>query len=204
MSKPLKVATYSRVSTDDKGQNPEVQAHDLRRYCEARGWTIAHEIVDHGYSGGSDKRPGLKKLMDLAKAREIDVVVTVKLDRIFRSLKNLIVLLDEWQALGVEFVATRDSIDYTTPSGRLFAQILGSLAEFEKSLLRERTLMGLAFARSQGKKLGRPKKRDDAAILSLHREGLSYSQIQKRLGVSRPAIHRALKAAGTKTAKVSK
>lgn len=201
MTKVLRVTTYSRVSTDDKGQKPEVQVSELRRYCEARGWIIVQEIVDHGYSGGTDDRPGLKKLMNLVKRREVDAVVVVKLDRLFRSLKHLVTTLDEWQALGVIFCATADAVDYSTPGGRLFAQILGCLAEFEKSLLRERTMMGLAYARSQGKKLGRPKKRDDEAILKLRREGFSYTQIQKKLGVSRPAIHRALKSTGTKTPK---
>ena len=199
MPKALKVATYSRVSTDDKGQNPQVQVEELRRYCAARGWVIAHEIIDHGYSGGTDDRPGLKKLLKIVKSREVDAVVVVKLCRLFRSLKHLIATLEDWQALGIVFCATADAVDYSTPSGRLFAQILGCLGEFEKSLLRERTMMGLAYARSQGKTLGRPKKRDDAAILGLRKEGLSYSQIQERLGVSRPSIHRALKAAGTKS-----
>ncbi len=195
----LRVVTYSRVSTDDKGQNPQVQVAELQRFCAARGWTITHELVDHGYSGGTDDRPGLKKLMKLVKSREVDGVVVVKLDRLFRSLKHLVTTLDDWQALGIVFCATADAVDYSTPGGRLFAQILGCLAEFEKSLLVERTKMGLEHARRQGKRLGRPKKRDDVAIMNLRREGLSYSQIQKRLGVSRPAIHRAIKATGTKT-----
>lgn len=194
MNATLKVATYSRVSTDDKGQNPQVQVAELRRYCLARGWTIAHEIVDHGYSGGTDDRPGLKKLLKLVKSREVDAVVVVKLDRLFRSLKHLVTTLEDWQASGIIFCATADAVDYSTPSGRLFAQILGCLAEFEKSLLRERTMMGLAYARSQGKTLGRPKKRNDVAILKLRDSGLTYTQIEKELGCERSAIYRALKA----------
>ena len=198
MSKPLVVATYSRVSTNDKGQNPDIQVKELHRYCAARGWIIAHEIVDHGYSGGTDDRPGLKKLLKLVNARQVDAVVVVKLDRLFRSLKHLVTTLDQWQAMGIMFCATADAVDYTTPSGRLFAQILGCLGEFEKSLLRERTMMGIAYARSTGKVLGRPKKCDDHAILKLRSEGLSYTEIQKQLGVSRPSINRAIKSAGTK------
>lgn len=188
----MKVATYSRVSTSHHNQNPEVQVHELRRYCEARGWTIAHEIVDHGFSGGTDSRPGLKQLFNLVRERKIDVVVVVKMDRLFRSLKHLVTTLEEWQATGVQFVATKDNIDYTTPAGRLLAQILGSLAEFEKSLLIERTMLGLEHARRQGKKLGRPKMRDDEKIKALRGQGLSYTAIQKQLGVSRGAISRAL------------
>lgn len=190
----MKVATYSRVSTSHHNQNPEVQVHELRRYCEARGWTIAHEIVDHGFSGGTDARPGLKHLLALVRERKVDVVVVVKMDRLFRSLKHLVTTLEEWLAMNIQFVATKDNIDYTTPAGRLLAQILGSLAEFEKSLLIERTMMGLEHARRQGKTLGRPKLRDDAKIQALRSQGLSYTAIQKQLGVSRGAISRALQA----------
>ncbi|MBK8202816.1 MAG: recombinase family protein [Bdellovibrionales bacterium] len=156
----MKVVTYSRVSTSNHGQNPDVQVHELRRYCEARGWIIEHEIVDHGFSGGTDIRPGLKQLFSLVRERKVDVVVVVKMDRLFRSLKHLVATLEEWQAVGIQFVATKDNIDYTTPAGRLLAQILGSLAEFEKSLLIERTMLGLEHARRSGKTLGRPKIRD--------------------------------------------
>lgn len=190
----MKVVTYSRVSTSNHGQNPDVQAHELRRYCEARGWIIEHEIVDHGFSGGTDVRPGLKQLFSLVRERKVDVVVVVKMDRLFRSLKHLVATLEEWQAVGIQFVATKDNIDYTTPAGRLLAQILGSLAEFEKSLLIERTILGLEHARRSGKTLGRPKIRDDQKIIALRSSGLSYTAIQKELGISRGAISRALQA----------
>lgn len=188
----MKIATYSRVSTSHHGQNPDVQIHELRRYCEARGWTISHEIVDHGFSGSTDVRPGLKELLSLVRERKIDAVVVVKMDRLFRSLKHLVTTLEEWHAIGVTFVATKDNIDYTTPAGRLLAQVLGSLAEFEKSLLVERTMLGLEHARRQGKKLGRPKIRDDEKIRELRDRGMSYTAIQKELGISRGAISRAL------------
>lgn len=191
----MRVATYSRVSTYDKGQNPEVQSAELRRYCSARGWQLAEEIVDEGFSGGTDQRPGLKKLISLVRAREVDAVIVVKLDRLFRSLKHLVTTLDEFQTLGVVFVAVKDNVDYSTPAGRFFVQILGSLAEFEKSLLRERTLMGLAHARAVGKKLGRPKTANDMAIIELYASGLSYRAIQKRLNVSAGVVWRALKGA---------
>lgn len=195
----MRAVTYSRVSTSHHDQKPEVQVNELRHYCAARGWDIVDEVVDHGYSGGTDQRPGLKRLMALVRSRQVDAVVVLKLDRLFRSLKHLVATLEEFQALGIVFVATKDNVDYSTPSGRLFVQILGSLSEFEKSLLRERTLLGLEYARSQGKKLGRPKKCDDAAIVRLRADGYSYSEIQRRLGVSRPSVNRALKTTGTKT-----
>ena len=196
----MRTLIYGRVSTNDKGQNPEVQLSELRRYCEARSFPVAHEIVDHG-TGSTDNRPGLKRLMALARTRAIDAIIVVKLDRLFRSLKHLVTTLDEFAALGICFIAVRDSLDYSTPSGRLMAQILGSLAEFEKSLLIERTRAGLEYARSIGKQLGRPKVRDDAAITKLRGTGLSYSEIAKELKVSRGSVYRAL--SGSKTSENS-
>jgi DNA invertase Pin-like site-specific DNA recombinase len=206
MKKSLQAVSYSRVSTADK-QNPEAQAAELRRYCEARGWVLTDEITDKGFSGGTgpDQRPGLSRLMAQARARKIDVICVTKLDRLFRSLKHLVAVLDELQALGVQFVSVHDQIDLTTAGGRLMLHLLAAFAEFERALIRERTVAGLAYVRSKGKRLGRPKTCDDAAIRKLRADGLSYSAIQKRLGVSRPSIRRALiaGAAGTKTPKNS-
>lgn len=189
----VRVATYSRVSTSHHNQNPDVQVQVLRQYCQSRGWTVSHEIVDHGFSGGTAVRPGLSKLFDLVNSGDVDVVVVVKMDRLFRSLKHLLATLELWQQSGIQFVAIKDCIDYTTPVGRLMAQILGSLAEFEKSLLVERTLMGLEHARRTGKTLGRPKKRNDSQILELRRQGLTYDEIQKELKVGRGSVFRAIK-----------
>jgi len=197
--KSLRVATYSRVSTGHHGQNPEVQVHELRRYCEARGWAISQEIVDHGYSGSTEVRPGLRKLMALVRSRELDVVVVVKLDRLFRSLKHLVATLEDLQVLDVQFVAVKDNVDYTTPAGRLFVQMLGSLAEFEKSLLRERTMMGLAHARAQGKQLGRPRQHDPLEIRRQRAQGASYRAIARSLGVPMGTITQALRGGAHKT-----
>lgn len=199
----LRVATYSRVSTSHHNQNPEVQVHELRRYCKARDWEITLEIIDHGYSGGTALRPGLKELQDLVKQRKIDAVVVVKLDRLFRSLRHLVVTLEEWDALGVKFVSIKDAVDWTTPAGRFFIQVLGSLAELEKSILRERTIMGLDHARRKGKILGRPKS-DHSAIQKLRSKGLSYTQIQNELGVGRATICRALQSVPKTPSKTSK
>ena len=199
----MKVALYARVSTADKNQNPELQLNELRNYCEARKWTVFAECVDHGVSGATDNRAGLKNLLELSRSRKIDVVVVTKLDRMARSLKHLISMLDELHSLGVMFVSLRDQIDLTTASGRLMLHLLGAFAEFERSLIRDRTLAGLAFARSKGKVLGRPKKRNDEQILALRSKGFSYSQIQRELGISRPSVHRAIKAGGTQSPAVS-
>ncbi len=183
------------MSTAHHDQKPEVQVEELRRYCEARGWTITHEIVDHGYSGRTETRPGLKQLFSLVRAREVDCVVVVKLDRLFRSLKHLVTTLEELQELKVLFVATKDNIDYSTASGRLFVQVLGSLSEFEASLTRERVLLGLAHARAKGKRLGRPPKGHEDEIRRLRAQGATYRTIRKSLRCGMGSIRRALKGA---------
>jgi DNA invertase Pin-like site-specific DNA recombinase len=189
----MRVVCYARVSTSDKGQKPELQLNEIRKYCELRGWSILHEIIDEGFSGGTDVRPGLKMLMAMVRAREVDTVIVLKLDRLFRSLKHLVTTLDEFQEKKIVFVAVRDNVDYSTPAGKLMTQILASMAEFEKSLLKERTLLGLEHARSKGIKLGRPKKRDDEAIKRLWNEGRTQRQIAKDLRISKTAVQRCLK-----------
>ena len=188
----MKVATYSRVSTTKRDQKPEVQVQELRRYCKARGFKLIHEVTDRA-TGGTDNRPGLKQLLQLIRAREVDAVVVVKLDRLFRSLKHLVNTLSEFEALGVKFIATRDQVDLTTPAGRMFVQILGSLAEFERELIRERIMLGLDHARDQGKRLGRPKVFDAQAVHELRTQGMSYQTIQRRLGISKGAVCRAIR-----------
>lgn len=138
-----RVILYARVSTSHHDQNPDVQLRELRRYCESRGWVVLKEIIDHGFSGGTDKRPGLQELLKAVDGRETDCICVLKLDRLFRSLRQLVTTLDDFQSKGVAFVAVKDVVDYTSPAGKLFTQILGSLAEFEKALSRERTIAGL-------------------------------------------------------------
>ena len=196
----MRVVTYSRVSTNHHDQNPEIQVLELRKYCESRGWTIVEEIRDFG-SGGTTDREGLRKLNELVDGGSVDCVAVTKLDRLFRSLRNLVTTLDHFQAAKVCFVATKDAIDYTMPSGRLFAQILGSLAEFEKTLIRERTIAGLEYARDiKGKTLGRPKRiRNIELILHLRREGLSVRKIARLAGCSPATVSRELVAASKRS-----
>ncbi len=150
----MKAAIYARVSTFD--QEPENQLQEVRSYCAARGWTVT-EYVDRGISGAKDKRPALDHLLADAKRRKLDTVVCWRLDRLGRNLKHLITLLDELQALGVAFVSLAEGIDATTPAGKLQMHILGAMAEFERERIRERVMAGLQRARTQGKRLGRPK-----------------------------------------------
>ncbi|MGZ3775306.1 MAG: recombinase family protein [Bdellovibrio sp.] len=190
----MRTVIYARVSTSHHDQNPDIQVRELRKYCANRDWNIAHEIIDFG-SGGSDKREGLQLLFQLIAKGEIDCIVVTKLDRLFRSLRQLITALDDFQSRGIAFVAVKDSIDYTTASGRLFTQILGSLAEFEKSMIRERTMAGLNYAKQiKGKNLGRPKKlRNVELICRLNEQGLPTREIARLVGCSQATVSRELR-----------
>lgn len=150
----MRAALYARVSTFD--QQPENQLEELRRYASARGWDVK-EYVDHGVSGAKTTRPALDAMMADAKRRRFDVLVCWRLDRLGRNLKHLVTMLDEVQALGIAFVSLHEGIDATTPAGRLQLHILAAIAEFERGRIQERVMAGLARARAQGVRLGRPK-----------------------------------------------
>ena len=182
----MKAAIYARVSTLD--QEPENQLQELRRYVQARGWT-ATEYVDRGVSGAKDRRPALDQLLADARRRRLDVLVCWRLDRLGRNLRHLITLLDELQALGVAFVSLAEGIDATTPAGKLQLHVLGAISEFERGRLRERVLAGLQRARTQGKRLGRPRARVPAdrvqQVNDLPLDGAAHA-----LGVSRSTVKR--------------
>src|SRR6185369_1196959 len=137
---------------------------ELRRYVAARGWT-ATEYIDRGISGMKDRRPALDSVLRDARQRRFDVLVCWRLDRLGRSLKHLITLLEELQALGIAFVSLGEGIDCTTPAGKLQLHILAALAEFERERIRERVVAGLARARAQGKRLGRPRRQPTAVVI---------------------------------------
>jgi DNA invertase Pin-like site-specific DNA recombinase len=185
----MRAAIYARVSTLD--QEPENQLGELRRYVAARDWT-AVEYVDKGVSGAKDKRPALDELVRDAKRRRFDVLVCWRLDRLGRNLRHLILLLDELHAVGVAFVSLAEGIDATTPAGRLQLHVLGAIAEFERARIAERVRAGLARAKAQGKRLGRPRQRLSAERLAAIR-GLSIRKAAERLGVSRSTAQRLLR-----------
>ena len=159
----MRAAIYARVSTLD--QEPENQLQELRRYVHARSWAEPVEYVDHGVSGARDRRPALDRLVADATRRRFDVLICWRLDRLGRSLKHLITLLEDLQALGVAFVSLGEGIDCTTPAGTLQLHILAALAQFERARIAERVQAGLARARRQGKRLGRPPTRISATDL---------------------------------------
>src|SRR5581483_1655816 len=150
-----RVALYSRVSTLNHGQDPELQLRELREYCALRGFQVSQEYTDT-ISGSKESRPALNSLMEDAQRRRFDAVLVWKLDRWGRSLKHLVNSIAQLESLGVAFISLRDNLDMTTPTGRLLTQLLGAMAEFERSLVIERTKAGLRHARAKGKRLGRP------------------------------------------------
>jgi DNA invertase Pin-like site-specific DNA recombinase len=189
----MRVAIYARVSTAHNGQDPAMRTRELREYCERRAWDVAGEFVDIGISGAKDSRPQLNRLMTDAKQRRFDAVLVWKLDRFARSLKHLVNALAEFEALGVAFISLKDNLDLTTPSGRLMFQIIGAMAEFERSLIQERVRAGLRNARSKGRRLGRPRVRLDLdRIAALRASGSTLQEIAERCGVSIGTIHSAL------------
>ncbi len=189
----MKTALYARISTADKGQDPEMQLRELREYCERRGWTVSAEYVDVGVSGAKDSRPQLNKLMADAKQRRFDSILVWKLDRLGRSLKHLVSALGEFEALGVAFVSLRDSFDLTTPAGRLMFNMVASFAEFERDLIRERVKAGIANRRAKGFRVGRkPVSIDSAKLQALRSEGRTIREIAMSLGCSRSLVHKTL------------
>ena len=188
-----RVGVYARVSTTDKGQDTELQLKDLRAFVDARGWQIHEEFVDEGMSGMMTKRPALDRLLTACRHRQIDVVLVWRLDRLGRSLKHLIMMLDELQSLGVAFVALHEQIDCTTATGQLMLHLLGAFAEFERALIRERVKAGLAHARTKGRRLGRPCLEIDLArVKSLRKDGRSIRQIAHALKISPASVHKTL------------
>jgi DNA invertase Pin-like site-specific DNA recombinase len=161
-----------------------MQLSELREYGARRGWQIIAEYVDEGVSGARERRPQLDRLMADAHRRKFDLIAVWKIDRFGRSLKHLVNALADLDSLGVAFVSLRDNIDLSTPSGRLMFQIIGAMAEFERSLIQERVRAGLRNAQARGVRLGRPRTVVDAAeIVRLRSSGASWREISERLGV---------------------
>lgn len=188
----MRVALYARVSTSNNGQDPMVQIRELREYCERRGWHIAGEYVDVGISGTKEKRPELDRLITDAHRRRFDTVIVWKFDRFARSVSHLLRALETFQALGIHFVSLSESLDTSTPAGKMVFTVLGAVAELERSLIVERVKAGLRNAKAKGKRLGRPKVHvDSVGIVTLRRAGRSWSEIARQTGWTKGTIQRA-------------
>jgi DNA invertase Pin-like site-specific DNA recombinase len=188
-AKPLKVvALYARVSTT--GQTAENQLLALRAFATARGWMVS-EFVDQGQSGAKEKRPALDAMLAAVRARKVDAVACVKLDRLARSVHHLVAMVREFEALRVDLVVLDQAIDTTTPSGRLLFHVLASVAEFERDLIRDRVHAGLRRARAQGKRLGPPRVEVDLPrARALLAEGQSLRAVSKTMGIKLATLHR--------------
>lgn len=187
-----RAAIYARVSTNN-GQNPEVQLEEVRQYCNRREMTIVREYVDKGISGAKEHRPALDQLICDCRRRTVDCVVVYRYDRFARSLRQLVNALEEFRALGIDFVSLHEGVDTSTPNGRLVFGIFASIAEFERELIRDRVRSGIALAKSHGKRLGRPRVVvDRARIAGLREEGRSWAEICNELGISKGTAQRAV------------
>jgi putative DNA-invertase from lambdoid prophage Rac len=190
-AKMFRAGLYARVSTNDQ-QTLSMQSRAMREYAARRGWTIAVNVREVG--SGATKREAREKLLEAARRREIDLVLVWRLDRWGRSVTDLLATLQELEHLGVGFVSLTEALDLTTPAGRAMAGLLAIFAEFEREILRERTRAGLAHARENGKRLGRPATAAVHAseIRKLHRVGISKSEIARRLQIGRTSVRRIL------------
>jgi putative DNA-invertase from lambdoid prophage Rac len=189
----FRAGLYARVSTHDQQTLP-LQARAIRDYATRRGWTITLQIKEVG--SGAAERGLREKLLAAARRREIDVVLVWRLDRWGRSLADLVATLQELSDLGVGFVSLTEALDLTTSTGRAMAGMLAVFAEFEHAILRERVRAGLAHARQNGKRLGRPITAGSKAaqIRKLFHSGISKSEIARRLHIGRTSVRRILAA----------
>ena len=186
-------AIYARVSTDK--QKAEMQVVELREFVKRRGFSLGEVYIDQGYTGGNIQRPAFGKMMEDAHKRSFDVLIVWKLDRLSRSLKDLITTLETLGSLGIDFISYDNSLDTSTPTGKLVFHVVGSVAEFERDIIKERVRAGLANARRNGKRLGRPSilAKVSPKIYILKEKGLSNRMIAIRLGVGEATVRRALK-----------
>jgi putative DNA-invertase from lambdoid prophage Rac len=187
----FRAGLYARVSTDDQ-QTLAMQNRAMREYADRRGWIIALQVREVG--SGAAKREAREKLLEAAHRREIDVVLVWRLDRWGRSVTDLLATLQELEHLGVGFVSLTEALDLTTPAGRAMAAMLAVFAAFEREILQERTRAGLAHARQNGKRLGRPQTASlrAADVRKLYRAGVSKAEIARRLQIGRTSVRRIL------------
>jgi len=187
-----RAALYLRVSTDQ--QTTDNQERELREIAERSGWEVVEVYKDHGISGakGRDKRPAFDALCKDASRRRFDIVMAWSVDRLGRSLQDLIGFLSELHALGIDLFLHQQGIDTTTPAGKAMFQMMGVFAEFERAMIRDRVNSGLARARAEGKTLGRPKldERSTNAIRLALANGDSIRKVAMAYKVSVGTVHR--------------
>ena len=191
-----KTVLYLRVSDPD--QHPETQLHDLRQMAAQRGLEIAG-IYEDRISGAKASRPGLDRMMADARRGKFNVLLVWAFDRVARSTRHLLEVLDELGHLKIDFISFREQIDTRGPLGRAILIIIGAIAELEHSLIRERVCAGMRRARSEGRHIGRPRLcLDRDAIPKERAQGMSLKEIARRHGVSKATIYNLLKSARKK------
>jgi DNA invertase Pin-like site-specific DNA recombinase len=192
-----RIALYARVSTDK--QTVENQLIELRSLCERLGYSIVQEYTDNGISGakGRNDRPALDAMLKASTQRKFDMVMCWSIDRLGRSLQNLVEILNELQALGIDLYFQQQGMDTSTPSGRMIFSVFGAIGEFERNLIRERVLAGQQRARANGVKLGRPSKMNDgmkSAVKLLREKGMGIKQIARELQIGVGTVYSVMSA----------
>jgi len=191
--KPKRAAIYCRVSTAD--QHPETQALDLREMAKQRGYEIVHEYTDM-ISGAKSKRPGLDQLLADARRHRFDVVLVAAFDRVARSVRHFLEVLDELNHLGIEFISHRENIDTGGPLGRAIVVIVGAIAELERNLIVERVKAGMRRARLEGRRIGRvPLNINREQVVRDRRSGMSLTQVAAKHRISRASVCRLMREA---------
>jgi DNA invertase Pin-like site-specific DNA recombinase len=188
-----RIAIYARVSTKHKGQEVETQLQPLREYVRNRGFTVQDEYVDVGVTGTRDRRPHLDRLMKAAQSRQFDAVVVFRFDRFARSIKHLVIALEQFQSLGVDFISLNEAVDTSTPMGKAMFTVIGAMSELESNIIRERVAAGMKRAKREGIHCGRPARifnKDKAREMA--GKGMSLRVIAKALGVGKDTVRAAL------------
>lgn len=187
-----RVGIYLRVSTKD--QTTENQLRELRQVAERAGWEVVQTFEDAGVSGakGRDKRPGYDALMKAVARREVELVAAWSVDRLGRSMQDLVAFLEDLRGHGADLYLHQQALDTTTPSGRALFGMMAVFAEFERAMIQERVNAGLARAKAEGKRLGRPTLGSDieAKVRELRATGMGMVKVAKTLGVGVSAVQR--------------
>jgi DNA invertase Pin-like site-specific DNA recombinase len=187
-------AIYVRVSTPD--QHVESQLYDLRELAAQKGYEIVHEYEDRGVCGQKARRPGLDALMADARRKKFSIVLVAAFDRIARSTRNFLQIIDELDSMGIEFISRREGVATGDAMGRLFMTIISAIAELERSLVVERVKSGMRRAKLEGRQIGRSRLDIDREQVILdRRSGLSLTQVAKRHSISRASVCRLMKEA---------
>lgn len=200
LEKQMKVALYSRVSTDKQANGLDSQKFALEEHCRVKGITEYEVFEDFNVSGSKSSRPQLDKMMKEVREGKISTVIVYSFSRFARSTKMLIDTLYEFELLKVNFISVSENLDLSTPLGRAMFTIISALATLERELISEKSRLGVMAARARGKQIGRPRTVADDVIVALRADGYSYREIAKMLKVGQGSITAALR----RTAQIQK